>query len=276
VPGFEASGMFPNQLYACTVNRGRVYVANVGASPAGFNNSTDFHQNVQGLISVLDALTGEEVPSDALNLNAAIASQAAPKRFASIPVDVAFVEDTELGYVVSLAADAAFRIDFGPDEPVVGVAGVRNFLETGKSPTGIAVRGNNAWTYNEVGRSITVIDLAGQTTVTLDVASAPQPTDPVEVSALRGQRFFNTGLARWSNNAWVACAACHPGGQTDNVTWSFPAGPRQTIDLSGTFNADGTIQRVLNWTAIVDEIHDFEGNTRGVAGGTGAIVSDAG
>ena len=34
----------------------------------------------------------------------------------------------------------------------------------------------------------------------------------------------------------------------------------------------GTRQRVLNWTAIFDEIHDFELNTRGVAGGVGAIV----
>jgi hypothetical protein len=58
------------------------------------------------------------------------------------------------------------------------------------------------------------------------------------------------------------------------VTWSFPAGPRQTVDTSASFNAAGTEQRILNWTAIFDEVHDFELNTRGVAGGTGAIVND--
>ena len=36
---------------------------------------------------------------------------------------------------------------------------------------------------------------------------------------------------------------------------------------------DGTDQRILNWTAIFDEIADFEGNTRGISGGVGALVS---
>ena len=31
---------------------------------------------------------------------------------------------------------------------------------------------------------------------------------------------------------------------------------------------------MLNWTAIFDEVADFEGNTRGISGGVGAIVSD--
>ena len=66
-------------------------------------------------------------------------------------------------------------------------------------------------------------------------------------------------------------------GLTDNITWSFPAGPRQTVSLDGSFShgSGPQAQRIFNWTAIFDEVHDFELNTRGVAGGTGAIVSDA-
>jgi hypothetical protein len=60
---------------------------------------------------------------------------------------------------------------------------------------------------------------------------------------------------------------------TDNVTWSFPTGPRQSTDTSATFDATGAIHRIQNWTAVFDEISDVEGNTRGVSGGTGAIVS---
>jgi hypothetical protein len=135
--------------------------------------------------------------------------------------------------------------------------------------------GTTAYAYNEVDRSISAIDLAEQETIEMSLASAPQPTDADEIGALRGQRFFNTGLARWSTNGWVSCLACHPAGTTDNVTWSFPAGPRQSTDLTATFNEGGAVQRILNWTAIFDEIHDFELNTRGVAGGTGAIVSSA-
>jgi len=32
-------------------------------------------------------------------------------------------------------------------------------------------------------------------------------------------------------------------------------------------------QRILNWTGIFDEIHDFERNTRGVSGGLGAVTT---
>ncbi len=216
------------------------------------------------------------MPEDSINLNAAIDAQAPPKRFASIPTDIAFVANSQFGYVVSLAGDAAFRVDFSAEVPTVGVAGVANFLATGKSPRGIAVFGSNAYTVNEVSRSISVLNLAAQSTVTENLESSPQPTTPAAVAALKGQRFFETGLARWSANGWVSCAACHPGGLTDNVTWVFPTGPRQTIDLTGTWTPDGLTQRVLNWTAIFDELHDFELNTRGVAGGTGAIVTDVG
>ncbi len=32
-------------------------------------------------------------------------------------------------------------------------------------------------------------------------------------------------------------------------------------------------QRIFNWTGIIDEMHDFEGNTRGVQGGRGAVTT---
>jgi len=64
---------------------------------------------------------------------------------------------------------------------------------------------------------------------------------------------------------------------SDNVTWYFARGPRQTTSLDGTFGKSppaGTVdQRILNWTAINDEIADFETNVRGISGGVGAIVS---
>ena len=46
------------------------------------------------------------------------------------------------------------------------------------------------------------------------------------------------------------------------MTWTFPAGPRQSVDLTATFDSTGSVQRILNWTAIFDEVHDFELNTR--------------
>jgi hypothetical protein len=60
------------------------------------------------------------------------------------------------------------------------------------------------------------------------------------------------------------------------VTWSFEAGPRQTIPLDGTFsNTEGLAdQRLLNWTPVRDENPDFELNTRGIFGGRGFITTN--
>jgi hypothetical protein len=57
------------------------------------------------------------------------------------------------------------------------------------------------------------------------------------------------------------------------VVWLFPAGPRFSTPLNSSFaKNDPNIARALNWSAIFDEIADFELNTRGVAGGKGLIL----
>ena len=91
-----------------------------------------------------------------------------------------------------------------------------------------------------------------------------------------------------SNFGWGSCYGCHPSGLTDAVTWMFPDGPRQTISMESTFghpqpagallNVNGapllpsSHQRVLNWSAVRDEVQDFELNIRGVSGGQGLIT----
>ena len=270
----ENTAAFPNQLYSCAINANTVYVTAVGASPESFNGGTDFRQNVHGLVYALDVTSGAVIPAKSVNLSTLVSALTAPKRFVAVPVDIGFVANSDFGYIASMTSNAVLRVDFGASPPVAGAPSGTTFLAAASQPTGIAINGADAYVYNEVSRAVSHLDLAQQTTVTAEIASAPQPAAATDQAALRGQRFFNTGLGRWSANGWVACAACHPFGTTDNVTWSFPAGPRQTVDTAATFDAGGTVQRVLNWTAIFDEIHDFELNTRGVANGTGAIVSD--
>ncbi len=266
---------FPNQLYACALNDDYLYVTAVGASPAPFKKGTNFRQNIHGLVYAIHAQTGVVNDTRTSNLNQLVTRQTGERRFAAVPGDIAFVEGTDFGYMSVMTANAVLRVDFGQDPPAAGSPSGANFLKTGPSPTGIAISGANAYTYNEVGRSLTHLDLASQTTEKLEVTSSGLPAASTkEAAALKGQKFFNTGLARWSTGAWVGCVGCHPFGTTDNVTWVFPAGPRQTVDTSASFNHDGSVQRILNWTAIFDEVHDFELNTRGVAGGVGAIVFD--
>ncbi len=274
IPQAEGSGAFPNQLYGCVLNDAHLYITSVGASPEPLGTTTDFRQNVQGLVHAIEVETGAVDEDRTVNLNALVEEQLAPKRFVAIPADIAFAPNSDFGYVASLASDSVLRVDWSVAPPVAGSPSGASFLPASLSPTGIAISGTTAYVYNEVARSVTVTDLAAQETVG-EVDAAPQPAGAEEADILAGQRFFNTGLARWSANGWVSCASCHPFGTTDNVTWTFPAGPRQSVDLTATFDATGSVQRILNWTAIFDEVHDFELNTRGVANGTGAIVSEA-
>lgn len=272
-PGFEATGAYPNQLYSCVVNQDTLYVTSVGASPAAFEGATDFRQNLQGLVHRVDVatLTPDAQPVD---LNALVDALDAPKRFIPIPTDITFAPNSEFAYLSSLSSDSVLRVDFEVSPPTAGSPSGANFLPASQSPVGVAIVGKEMYTANEVGHSISLTSLADQETIVTDIPAGTLPATAAELEALQGQRFFNTGMGRWSTNGWVSCAGCHPFGTTDNVTWSFPAGPRQTVDTSATFSANGTEQRILNWTAIFDEIHDFELNTRSVAGGTGAIVSD--
>jgi flagellar hook capping protein FlgD/cytochrome c len=55
--------------------------------------------------------------------------------------------------------------------------------------------------------------------------------------------------------------------------WIFATGPRRTLQLNGTFNPhDADDIKLLNHSAIRDEVQDFELNTRAVQGGKGLIT----
>jgi len=72
---------------------------------------------------------------------------------------------------------------------------------------------------------------------------------------------------RLSSEGWQSCASCHFKGLTDGVIWQFGAGPRKSVPLNATFSPHNrTLQRVLNYSAIFDEVEDFEANIRNVSG----------
>jgi hypothetical protein len=87
-----------------------------------------------------------------------------------------------------------------------------------------------------------------------------------------------------SDFGWGACYSCHPNGLTDTVTWMFTDGPRQSISMESTFEfgaasivngapaLPASHQRALNWSAVRDEVQDFERNIRLVSGGGGLIA----
>ena len=85
---------------------------------------------------------------------------------------------------------------------------------------------------------------------------------------LQGKQFFydarDTRLAR---DAYMSCATCHNDGGGDGRIWDLTGlgeGLRNTITLRGRAGGQG----FLHWTGNFDEVQDFEGQIRTLAGGT--------
>ncbi|MBM3457684.1 MAG: hypothetical protein FJX77_04030 [Armatimonadetes bacterium] len=300
------TGAFPNQLadIAIRPNSNLAYVVSTGASP---NGPLRFNSNVQGLVSVFNTGARAEITAAQtdtavrrtapLNLNQGVnlATAPLPRLFMSNPVAMAWRPNGADAWVVIQNSDLVVRLTVDNNgiptvgNPLVAQAAmlVRADLQNvpagqipGKAPRGIVI--NKAGTFgfvsNFVSRSISVVDLnTAATTTTLLSTALPAAGSPA-ATLLRGAELFYTGRGpeeRMSNESWGGCVTCHPQGRADNVTWMFDAGPRQTINLDGMFTPPpGTGQRLLNWSAVRDENHDFELNTRGVFGGRGLIDDD--
>jgi mono/diheme cytochrome c family protein len=264
--------------------------------------------NTHPVLSVIDTTTNTEVTAATANLNAqfrALYTTApatpddASRRYPLVASDIAFVPGTSIAYVSANGADAVFRVRFDAASGAIAEVGsaAARFIDLapaaapagskGQLPVGIAISNSGkglAFVASEATRIVSVVDLNTQALqgtaalpTTVPVAAMPAVGSDDDLR-LKGKRVFNTGLARWSlkGQAWGACQSCHSDGLTDNVTWYFARGPRQSISLDGTFSKkDASDHRILNWTGIVDEIADFEGNVRGTSGGLGAIVNDA-
>ncbi|MBK7864005.1 MAG: hypothetical protein IPJ65_36445 [Archangiaceae bacterium] len=136
-------------------------------------------------------------------------------------------------------------------------------------PIGVALGEDGSVTVNDwTGRALLEVQQRRAFTY------AAQPSGEREAALQLGRRFFYTGQDRWSFRDVGSCASCHPDGLSDNVTWVFGAGPRQTPALDGTFaKGDPTDHRAQNWSANFDEVYDVEGVTRNLLGGRGAICT---
>jgi YVTN family beta-propeller protein len=309
----QKTGCFPNQLYAAAINNSRLYVTSVCESPRGpvgpdaapvapGTGTSNFKTQVHAAVFVVDLATGKELPAQGLLLTrefdkmyaAASLPDDAGRRMPLIPNDIMFAAGTSFAYVSGYGSDAVFRIAYKADgslervgaasQPFINLKPTGGAVAPGELPVGLASANAGAATVsfalaiNENSRNLSVLGFGTQAVVAAVPATDP-PAAGAETAVNRGQKFFVTGLGRWSlaGQAWNSCAACHPDGLTDNATWFFGRGPRQTTSLDGSYDPKNPAKRrVLNWTGIFDELHDFENNTRGNSGGVGAFVHRAG
>jgi len=303
------TGAFPNQLTAIAIHPflPTAYVLSTGASP---NGPLRFNSMNQGMVSVYDKLTRHEITAAQtgsdfrrqapLNLNQGINLDTGlvPRLFLTNPVAMAWRPDGNDAWVVIQNSDIVIRLTVdNAGIPTIGAplaagagAIIRVDLDSvkkneipGKAPRGIVIdrNGQRAYVSNFVSRSVTSIDISNPTAPAIaDTArsTALPRKNSADATALLGAELFYTGRGpdgRMSQESWGGCIVCHPGGRTDNVTWMFEAGPRQTVPLDGTFDKNNPHnQRPLNWSAVRDENQDFELNTRGVFGGRGLIDDD--
>ncbi len=155
-------------------------------------------------------------------------------------------------------------------------------FDVGRAPQGLTVApdGSKLFVNNFMDRSVGVFDLrpllqTGAVNVPLLANVNAVTTEKLTATVLKGKQFFydarDTRLAR---DRYMSCASCHNDGGQDGRVWDLTGmgeGLRNTISLNGRA---GTSHGFLHWSANFDEVQDFEGQIRSLAGGTG-LMTDA-
>lgn len=295
--GSFTTGAFPNSLNSIVIKGNRAYLPNNAASPDG---PVRFNVNVQSFLNVIDTATDKEGVAagnpQTINMNRGINFEPAgeQKLFIGMPWHAAFEHNSNEGYVVASAANILVKVTLDANgTPTInaptaaGQTGNVVRIKTGQNPRGVAINAadTRAYVMNEVGRSVTVVDLAAdQAVAEVNSAALPAP-GTLDATVHYGKAIFfssaevnvPTGpkipVGRLSSEGWSGCVSCHANGLTDQVVWIFGAGPRRSLPLNATFNPHNpNDQKVLNYSAIFDEVQDFENNIRGTSGGLGLIT----
>jgi YVTN family beta-propeller protein len=154
-------------------------------------------------------------------------------------------------------------------------------IDVGRAPQGLVVSADRRTLYvhNFMDRTVGVFDLSpllvqGLASATPVATLATVANEKLSSNVLRGKQFFydarDTRLAR---DRYMSCASCHNDGGHDGRVWDLTSqgeGLRNTINLRGRAGAHGH----LHWSNNFDEVQDFEGQIRTLAGGSG-LMRDA-
>jgi YVTN family beta-propeller protein len=299
----EPTSAFPNQLQSIVIRGNRAYLPSIGASPDGpvlfRTNTQSFLNQITGVArgSDRDAGTGGFLN---LHLGARQPEPNKKKLFFANPWAIAFTTrgGTGSAYVVSAASDLLVKLRVGSSGGVAftGDADTTRYIDlndpanpatsganAGKNPQGIAITpdGRRAYVQNFVSRNVSVVDTRGDRVIAV-VRTAPPPAagSQEQIVNVGAEVFFSSRgnfdrpanatvsmSERLSSEGWQACSSCHFKGLTDAVVWEFATGPRKSVPLNASFNPrNRSEQRALNYSAIFDEIEDFEANVRNVSG----------
>jgi YVTN family beta-propeller protein len=154
-------------------------------------------------------------------------------------------------------------------------------IDVGRAPQGVLVSPDRSTLYvhNFMDRNIGVYDLRplineARADVPLLAAMGSVASERLAANVLRGkQHFYDARDTRLARDRYMSCASCHNDGAADGRVWDLRAqgeGLRNTINLRGRAGVNGGQGR-LHWSNNFDEVQDFEGQIRSLAGGTGLM-----
>lgn len=227
-------------------------------------NNLTFQNTVRAISSRIDLMTNsEDYPARIDHDNAGVASTALFDKTGNY-LFVALETNREVAVVDGYLRRDLFRI------PV------------GRAPQGLALSPDGLTLYvnNFTDRTVTVLDISrlineGQNAVTTIATYNSVATEALAAEVLKGKQFFYDAKdPRLALDSYISCAACHNDGGQDGRVWDLTGmgeGLRNTISLNGHA---GMGQGILHWSGNFDEVQDFEGQIRTLAGGTG-LMTDA-
>ena len=222
----------------------------------------NFQNTVRAVSSRIDLATGlEDFAARIDHDNASVASAAAYDRY-GVYLFVALETSREVAVVDAHGKFEIFRISVG------------------RAPQGLVVSpdGSKLYVNNFMDRSVSVFDLGnlvnnGQWNAPALGTLSPVGTEKLSAQVLNGkQLFYDARDTRLARDRYLSCATCHNDGGHDGRVWDlsgFGEGLRNTINLRGRA---GMGQGFLHWSANFDEVQDFEGQIRALAGGTGLMA----
>ena len=224
----------------------------------------DFQNTVRAIGSRIDLAGGTENYAARLDFdNAGVASAALFDRL-GVYLFVALETSREVAIVSAHDDWQIFRIDVG------------------RAPQGLALSadGRTLYVNNFMDRTVSVFDLTslvvdGNVDVPLRATLVSVGTEKLSATVLKGkQLFYDAKDLRLARDGYVSCASCHNDGGQDGRVWDltgFGEGLRNTSNLRGRA---ATGQGFLHWSNNFDEVQDFEGQIRTLAGGTGLMTND--
>ncbi len=267
-PVSEVSGPgMPNYLSAPVVFGARAYVPskqdNLQAGAFRGGPGMTFDQTVRAVTSVVDLATRTELTALRIDHdNAGVGTGAALSgdgRYLFVALETSrevAVYDTQLGFQLTR-------------------------LAVGRAPQGLAFSsdGRTLYVHNFMDRSVGRFDVTNLVALHVPQTTALGTTTTVATELLAAnvllgkQLFYDAADERLARDNYLSCASCHNDGDSDGRVWdltAFGEGLRNTVDLRGRA---GTGHGPVHWTGNFDEVQDFEGQIRTLAGGTG-LMSD--